>query len=404
MANLCRVRLTGPLAVHREGLWEDLLARGYSPLTSRNLMRLFAHLSRWLAGKGLEAKELKQERVKEFFAHRRKSGYTAPHSLRGLEPVLHYLLATGIVQMPEECVVEQTPLDHLLREYEDYLVQERSLVVTTVEVHLRVARRFLLRRFGSDTSDLAHLTTADITSFILDDFRRRSIGSAKNTVTALRSLLRYLHVQGNLDTDLASAVPAVAGRRGASLPKSLAQAKVRQLLRTCDRRTHIGRRNYSILLLLVRLGLRAHEVASLKLDDVYWDRGEIVIQGKGNREDRLPLPHDVGEAMASYLSRSRFRTDSRNFFLQARAPFEDLGRCTVSAMVKKAGARIGLPSLSAHKLRHTAATAMLRHGSSLNEIAQVLRHRSVNTTAIYAKVDRDALRSLCLPWPGGEES
>jgi integrase len=211
-------------------------------------------------------------------------------------------------------------------------------------------------------------------------------------------LLRYLHVAGLISAPLVWAVPSVADLRDRSLPRGLERAAVRRLLASCDRRRLVGRRDYAILLLLSRLGLRAGEVAGMRLDDVDWRRGELLVRGKGNRQDVLPLPVDVGEAMVSYLRR-RPRCECRALFLRVTAPRAAMDRCTVAWVVRAACDRAGLPRVGAHRLRHTAATEMLRAGASLAEIGQVLRHRELKTTTIYAKVDRKALRPLARPWP-----
>jgi integrase len=221
-------------------------------------------------------------------------------------------------------------------------------------------------------------------------------------VAGLRPLLRYLHVAGLIVTPLQWAVPGVADLRDRTLPRGLKQAVVAKLLASCDRRRMVGRRDYAIMLLLVRLGLRAGEVAALQLDDLDWRGGEILIHGKGNRLDRLPLPVDVGEALAGYLRRRRPVEGCRAVFLRVRAPVGALPATGVISVVREACVRAGVPRVGAHRLRHTAATGMLRRGASLPEIAPVLRHREIKTTAIYAKVDRARLRTLARPWPGGE--
>jgi integrase/recombinase XerD len=216
----------------------------------------------------------------------------------------------------------------------------------------------------------------------------------------LRSLLRYLYVAGDTRVPLEAAVPKVAGWRLTGLPITFGRAEVSRLLASCDRRTTFGRRDYAVLTLLSRLGLRAGEVAALSVDDFDWRAGELVVRGKGRGEERLPLPADVGEAVAGWLRRGRPRCEFATVFTRVRAPHRPLTGAAVSAIVRAACARSGLPELNAHRLRHSAATEMLRAGASLREVGQVLRHASVVTTAIYAKVDRDRLRSLALPWPG----
>jgi site-specific recombinase XerD len=219
-------------------------------------------------------------------------------------------------------------------------------------------------------------------------------------VTALRSLLRFLHVDGVIGAGLADAVPAVAGRKLAGLPKALAADQVAAMLATCDRGTAVGRRDLAVLTVLSRLGLRAGEAAALRLDDIDWRQGEITVTGKGSRQERLPLPADVGSVVVAYLRDGRPRASHREVFLCARAPHRGMSRGAVTNVAARAARKAGLGTVHAHRLRHSAATAMLSAGGSLNEIGQVLRHRHVLTTAIYAKVDIVALRTVARPWPG----
>jgi integrase len=255
-------------------------------------------------------------------------------------------------------------------------------------------------RVSGDALEFTALTAADVTGFVLAACPGRAVGSAKLIVCALRSLLRWLHLTGTVPMSLAGAVPSVAGRRLSGLPKGLEPGQLRRLLASCDRRTPTGLRDYAILLLLARLGLRAGEVARLGLDDLDWRHGEIGVLGKGNRAERLPLPAEVGAAIVGYLRRGRPDTaQGRSVFVRVHAPHRALTSGGVTMVVFDAAQRAGLGRMHAHRLRHTAATAMLRAGSPLAEVGQVLRHRSALTTAIYAKVDRDALAVLARPWP-----
>jgi integrase/recombinase XerD len=263
------------------------------------------------------------------------------------------------------------------------------------------ARLFLAGREGPGGLGLERLSAADVSLFLVGECPRRSVSGARDLVCALRSLLRYLHLAGWIEVPLVWVVPSVADLRDRTLPRGLEPAVIKKLLASCDRRTLIGRRDYAILLLLSRLGLRAGEVAGLRLDDVDWRGGLLLIRGKGARQDVLPLPVDVGEALVSYLRR-RPRCESRALFLRVTAPREGMHRCTVAWVVRAACDRAGLPRVGAHRLRHTAATEMLRQGASLAEIGQVLRHREQKTTAVYAKVDRKALRVLARRWPSQE--
>jgi integrase len=318
--------------------------------------------------------------------------------MKALRPLLDYLAPLGVLPVEEE--VPPGPVEELLGRYRDYLLGERGLAGGTARGYVDLVRPFVASRLRGEVLDLVGITAADVIGFVLSACPGRAVGSAKLIVCSLRSLLRWLHLTGRVRVSLASAVPSVAGWRLSGLPKGIEPGELRRLLAACDRRTRTGRRDYAALLLLARLGLRAGEVAGLRLDDIDWRRGEITIAGKGNRRERLPLPADVGAAIAGYLRRGRPGTaDGRSVFVRVHAPHRALTTGGVTMIVFDAAQRAGLGRMHAHRLRHTAATAMLRAGGSLPEVGQVLRHRSVLTTAIYAKVDRDALAVLARPWP-----
>lgn len=284
--------------------------------------------------------------------------------------------------------------------YRRYLLVERGLSDATVDCYGPRARRFLAERDGPGGLRLAELTAADVSGFLARECPRHGAASAQLLVTVVRSLLGYLHVEGFIAAPLEWAVPAVAALRGRALPQALEPATLSALLGTCDRRRTVGRRDYAILLLLSRLGLRASEVAGLGLDDVGWRAGELVVHGKGGRVDSLPLPVDVGEALASYLRRRPLVVDDcRALFLKVITPGGPMSRYAVGAVVREACWRAGIPRMGCHRLRHTAATEMLRSGATLEEIGQVLRHRERRTTAIYARVDHATLRAVAMPWP-----
>ena len=291
-------------------------------------------------------------------------------------------------------------MDQLLEVYGRYLVAERGVTMGTVAGYQASVRPFLEQRVHAGRLELESLVAADVTRFVLRACRRPEAGSAKHLVSALRSLLRYLHLEGKAP-DLVAAVPGVAGWRGGSLPQGLEPGQVSRLLTSCDRDTVVGRRDYAMLRLLARLGLRRCEVARLELGDLDWERGEVVIRGKGDRQERLPLPTDVGEAVTDYLTRGRPRVECRRLFIRVHAPLNGLSSGGVQDVVDHACARAGMARLGAHRLRHTLATELLRAGATLPDVGQILRHRSLSTTAIYAKVDRTALRDLAQPWPRG---
>jgi site-specific recombinase XerD len=391
-----RVRVSGPLAVHAAGFAGFLAEAGYTPLSAANQVRVLAHLSRWMEGRGLFPEELTGERLGEFLAARREAGYTCWLSERGLAPLTVFLRGLGAVPEPERAAPGGA-VDVLLGRYRAYLEAERGLAAGTVRHYLDQARGFLAGREGS----LAGLGAAEVSVFVAGQCRLCGSGSAKMLVTALRSLLRFLAVEGLVVPGLQDAVPAVAGWRGGGLPKALPDGQVAALLAACDRETPAGRRDFAVLTLLARLGLRACEAAALELGDVDWRAGTVTVRGKGRREEQLPLPSDVGEALAGYLRDGRPPGGAtRRVFLLSRAPGGGMSPEAVKAVVRNACRRAGLPEAGAHRLRHSAATGMLRAGAPLAEIGQVLRHRSMSTTAIYAKVDRGALAQLAMPWPG----
>ena len=391
------VRLRGPLKPYVEGFWSELVGQGYSPLSGGNLLRVASHFSRWLEDHALQPGDVTDERVAAFMAHRRRQGYTQFRTPRAVEPLVTYLRSIGVAPPPP--IPAETPVGRLLREYAEYLIRERGLVMMTIRGYTDFARRFIAAQFDSEILDWRTLVASDVIRFVTREFQRCSIGACKLIVTQLRSLLRYLHVQGALAHDLAGCVPAVAGWRLASLPKGLELEQVERILATCDQRSLVGCRDRAVLYLLARLGLRAGEVAGLRLEDIDWRAAEVVVRGKG-RESRLPLPPDVGAAIVAYL-RHRPRVDCRAVFLCVHAPHRAITSPAISVLTRRALRAVGMSVGSAHVLRHTAATQMLRHGASLAEVGHVLRHRHLDTTAIYAKVDHAALRTLVQPWPGG---
>jgi integrase/recombinase XerD len=392
-------RVHGPLEPYADGLRGELERLGYTPLTAAGHVRLVAHLSRWMIEKSVSV--LTTAAVDAYFAERRASGYSNSLTPRSLRPLLDYLHELGVVDARGP-VPATSPCERLLGRYRDYLLAERGLAVSTVELNVRMIRPFLADQVRADGRlDLQRLSAAEVGAFVVAQSRTRP-RSVGRMVTALRSLLGFLHVDGVIDQPLAAAVPSVAGWSLSSLPKALRSDQVAALLTSCNRSTSTGCRDFAILTLLVRLGLRAGEVAALALDDIDWRRGEITVRGKANRYDRLPLPGDVGQAIVDYLCHARpGRAQGRTVFVWAQAPYRALSSIAVTTIVANAGRRAGIGLIGAHRLRHTAATAMLHAGGSLTEIGQVLRHRRVLTTAVYAKVDLQALRPVARPWPGG---
>jgi site-specific recombinase XerD len=394
-------RVTGPLEPYARGFAVELTRLGYTAHSATGQVGVVAHLSRWMASERLVVEDLVEPVVERYMAVRRAAGYTNYRTAKALVPLLGYLRGLGAAPPPSAPAV-LTPVEELLARYHRYLIVERGLGGPTAHGYRDAVRPFLAGCAGQEGGlELAGLTAADVTAFVLAACPGRAIGPAKLTVTALRSLLGFLHVDGVLPVPLGEAVPSVAGWRLSGLPRALEAEQVDRLLEACDRHHAAGRRDLAIQLLLVRLGLRAGEVAALILDDIDWRAGELTVRGKGNRAERLPLPVDVGEAIADYLRDGRPATAAgRTVFVRLKAPHQQLTSGGITQVVFAAGQRAGLGKLHAHRLRHTAATAMLRAGAPLAEVGQVLRHRRALSTAIYAKVDRQALAVLARPWPG----
>jgi integrase/recombinase XerD len=403
MTHPSRVRVSGPLEPFAAAFAHELWRQGYTPISAVLQMRLMADVSRWLRDEGLDPRCFCTREVERFLCARRAAGRSSHLSGKAMKPMLSFLRGLGVVPMPSPSMpsglVEET-----LERYRRYLTIERGMADASARGYLDAVDPFLRARVSSEGLhwDLDELSAADVTTFVVARCSHQSRGAAKLTVTALRSLLRFLYIEGAVKRLLTTAVPSVAGWRLAGLPKALEPGQVRRLLSSCDRRTHMGQRNFAILTTLSRLGLRAGEVAALQLDDFDWRTGEVVVRGKGNRAERLPVPTDVGEAVAAYLRRGRPATaEGRAVFIRIRAPHRALGKGGVTEVVVAAARRAGMGQIYPHRLRHTVATLMLRAGATLPEIGQILRHRRVLTTAIYAKVDRDALRTIARSWPGG---
>lgn len=395
------VRVKGPLASYATGVAEDLCERGYADVSAWHHMRLFSQLSAWMEQAGLEPPELTASEVGAFLGDRRRAAPTGLRTERTLGPMLTYL--RRVTAVPELVTAPPDgPVERLLERYRDHLLRERGLVTTTAAQYLVDARMFLRERVStSGQLELVAMNGEEVTQYVLRECRRRSVASSKLMVTRLRSLLRFLHLVGEAPP-LAEVVPMVPGWRASGLPHALGPEQVDRLMVSCDLETAAGRRDHAMLTLLVRLGLRAGEVAALELDDFDWRSGEVIIRGKGNCQERLPLPVDVGEAVTAYVVNGRPHSHCRRLFMRARAPLGGVTSGAVKAAVRSACQRAGVTPAGAHRLRHTAATEMLRAGASLVEVSQVLRHRSSATTTIYARVDRAALRELARPWPGSE--
>ena len=393
------VRVTGPLAQYAKGLAGELARLGFTELSARCQLGLAGHLSRWLAGAGLGTAALTTAMVDGYLAARRTAGYRAYLTPKALAPLLGYLRGLGVAP-PPEVPAPQTWADELVDGYRRWLLAERGLGVKVARGYVDSVRPFVAAHATGGEAGLRDLGASDVTAFLTAGSRRLAPKTVQRLATALRSLLRFWHLQGLISGPLDQAVPKVANRRP-GLPRPLESRQVQALLASCDCGTADGRRDLAMLTLLARMGLRAGEVAGLRLDDIDWRLGEITIAGKGNRRDKLPLPADAGEAVAAYLQHGRPSTAlDRSVFIRIKAPHRGLTSGGVTQAVAAAARRAGLGTIYAHRLRHSAATAILAEGGSLAEIGQVLRHRRPHTTAAYTKVRIEALRGLARPWPG----
>jgi site-specific recombinase XerD len=392
----------GPLSPYVDSYAAEMRREGYTPASAESQIRLVADFSQWLAKRRISAPQITAEHFQPYLRSRARYRRPGRSDRAALKRLWNLLLRQEVI--PEPPSPAATPAEQLEDEFRLYLRQERALASATLIGYMPFVGEFLADRFGTGPVDLASLSAADVTGFV--QRRAASIHSKQVQLmtTALRSFLRFARYRGDLRTDLAACVPAVANWSQSTVPRALPRGQAELLLASCNRRTAVGRRDYAILLLLARLGLRAGEVTTLTLEDLDWQAGLITVRGKGGRDSQLPLPRDVGEAIADYLRSGRPPTANRCVFLRARAPIQSFkGSPAIDSVVRHALARAGIdsPRKGAHQFRHGLACQMLRQGASLAEIGEVLRHRSPQTTAIYAKVDLTSLATLALAWPGG---
>lgn len=394
------VAFTGPLRPFASGLAAELTELGYTATSATVQLQLAAHLSRWLESQHLGPDDLTGPVIERFLVVRRAS-YTNLCSLRALGPVLSYLRRQGVT--PAAVAPEpSSPTEVLLARYRQYLTDERDLSRPVAQAYAHWVIPFVEDRTDAEGNlGFAELTARDVAAFLTAHLPMMTRKTAQMTACALRSFLRFLHDQQIIEAGLADAVPAVAHRRLAGLPQALSRSQVDALLEACDRSDPVGRRDFAVITILHRLGLRCAEATALRLEDVDWQAGTLTIHGKGNRIDQLPLPVDVGQALVEYLRQGRPQTTARTVFVRAVAPFTALAPSGVSCIVGRAACRAGLGKIHAHRLRHTTASRTLNAGASLEEVAHLLRHASPATTSIYAKTDQTRLAALARPWPTG---
>lgn len=396
----------GPLGEYVDAFAQLRSDQGYAKASTRYALQLVADVGRWLKRRRIVATQLTAKRLEDYLDDRSRRRHRRSGDGAILRQLLNLLLEKGVVAPAPP--IETAPAQRLAEEFRLYLRQERRLAPATVFHYLLFAERFLAQHFADGDVRLDRLRAADVVHFVQREAARlHHPKRSKVMTTAVRSFLQYARYRGLIDIDLRSSVPTVASWSMASLPRGLSSDEVKCLLAACERHTALGRRNWAILLLLARLGLRAGEVVGLGFDDLDWEAGELRIRAtSGGNSDRLPIPRDVGAALADYLRHSRPACSSRRVFIRTRAPHRGFASSVaICSIVRRALERAGLDPAhkGAHLLRHSVATQMLRQGASLAEIGELLRHRSQQSTMIYAKVDLDLLRPLALPWPGGAQ-
>ena len=375
----------------------------YTRHYARLQLRFLADLNQWLLQHRFQIIDLAEPTLQRYLRSRHQRFRPRRDDQLILRRLLQLLRAQGFLA-EEVPALPANPHQNVEQDFDQYLTQERGLSMATRINYRPFVHRFLLTQFGVEPACFAGLNANDVIRFIRSQAQKMSPKRAGLMVSALRSFFRYLRYRGDIAIDLAACVPPIANWQFSSLPRFLQPHQVQQVLHQCDRRTARGRRDYAILLLLARLGLRACEIVSLTLDDIHWQTGEITIRGKGNRTALFPLPSDVGRAIAVYLKKDRPACSSRHVFIRMKAPRRGFANSeAISTIVARTLQRAGIdsPHTGAHLFRHTLATQMLGQGSSLGDIAMLLRHRSLDTTTIYAKVDLTSLRTLAQPWPGG---
>jgi integrase/recombinase XerD len=394
----------GPLAPHLAAFARAVGDQGYSLEPLRRQVRIAACFSRWLKQGGIELRGICSDHAAAYLRYRARHRRPGRGDAAALRHLIDFLRREGVIPTEKISVQRLTPIEHCVQAYEQCLSEVRALARGTIVNYVLFIRDFLKDRFGEGRVTLSRLCAGDVVGFVRRQAPRLHLGRAKLMTIALRSFLQYLRYRGEITLDLAAAVPGVPNWSMTSIPRAIAADQVTQLLASIDRGTATGRRDYAILLLLARLGLRSCEVAFLELDDIDWNAGQLHVCGKSGQHNELPLPTDVGEAIAAYLQSGRPCSTSRRVFLSAKAPFCGFRRAgAVGSVVRHYLKRAGItgPTMGAHQFRHGLATEMLRQGASLSEIGDVLGHRDSQSTKIYTKVDLKALRTLALPWPGG---
>jgi integrase/recombinase XerD len=394
----------GPLAAYLSSFANAIGAQGYCAQSMKQQVRIAACFSRWLKQRGVGVRDICFDHATRYLRYRARHVRPRSDDRAALRHLIDFLREEGVIPPEQMETIRISAAERCVLEYEKYLRDIRALAGATIIHYVPFVREFLKHRFGDGKVTLSKLRAADVVRFVQVQAPRLHLKQAKLMTTALRSFLRYVRYRGDITLDLAAAVPVVANWSMPSIPRGISADQTRKLLASIDRRTAVGRRDYAILLLLARLGLRSSEVVFLELEDIDWDASQLSVRTKGGQRIELPLPADVGNAIAAYLQHGRPKSASRRVFLRARAHVAGFrGPSGLGSVVRRALKRAGIdaPTTGAHQFRHGLATQMLNHGASLSEIGEVLGHRHPQSTMIYTRVDIKALRALALPWPGG---
>jgi site-specific recombinase XerD len=394
----------GPLEAHISAFAEFISAQGYALGSIHRQVLLVACFSRWLKQNRVELHHITSDHPNRYLRYRTRQVQPCPGDAAVFRHLIDFLRNEDLIPVEKVSVPEGTPVDRCTQAYVQHLRDAQALAKATILNYTPFIHRFLKGRFGDGPVALSSLCANDVVQFVQHQAPHLHGKRAKLMTSALRSFLKYARYRGDVVLDLAAAVPIVANWSMPSIPRAISTDQVSQLLVSIDQRTAIGCRDYAILLLFARLGLRLNEVAFLELDDIDWSAGTLNVRGKGGLHNAFPLTIEVGQAIAAYLRDGRPHSDSRRVFLRVIAPICGFrGVSGIDSIVRHSLERAGIkaPTYGAHQFRHGLATEMLRQGASIEEIGDVLCHRQLQTTMIYIKVDLDALRTLALPWPGG---
>lgn len=391
---------TGPLGIYMKAYAERLISEGHCYQSGARNIRVAADYSVWLARKRYKVTDVNEASILKYeqFRQKHRHPFLSDHAaLIRLIKVLRALNATA------EATIILDPLSQIIHEFEQHLMQNHGLCETSVIRHRIPLRKFLWQCCPDGVSSFSSLRGQDVRRFLVQHAHDQSPSSAKNMCWTLRAFSRYLLYKGHTTYNLSYAVPSIRRWSLAPLPEHLSSDQIKKVLNSCDKSSSVGLRDYAVLMLLSRLGLRANEIALLKLDDINWHAGNLNIRGKGRTLISLPLLPEVGAALSDYLQNARPKTDSRSVFVRSLAPYSQFASSAGISQIAKAAllrAELTLKHKGTHIFRHSLATNLLQASASLSEIGQLLRHNSHDSTRIYAKVDIDGLRALAMPWPG----